>query len=300
MSREIKRVPVDFDWPLNKIWSGYQMPDSLSEDKCPDCTHGFSVYGEYLHAMWYGNVPFDPRSTGSVAFEPVSPGVRAFAERNIGNAPEFYGRGEQAIQKEARRLAVHFNSGWMHHLSPADVAALAERGRLRDFTHTWVKGEGWQPKVPAHMPTAAEVNEWSLRGMGHDSINALICVEARCVREGLPYRCATCDGHAAVEKYDGQRAEAEAWESTEPPEGDGYQLWESVSEGSPISPVFPDREGIIAFLMSEANSWGTSRPLTRSQAEAFVGAGSSIGSFVVSNGELINGDAAVEALGGRP
>ena len=35
MSREVKRVPLDFGWPLNKVWEGYLMPDSLKECPCP-------------------------------------------------------------------------------------------------------------------------------------------------------------------------------------------------------------------------------------------------------------------------
>jgi hypothetical protein len=40
----------------------------------------------------------------------------------------------------------------------------------------------------------------------------------------------------------------EEWEETPPPEGPGYQLWENVSEGSPVSPVFPTEEAFIAYL----------------------------------------------------
>lgn len=50
--------------------------------------------------------------------------------------------------------------------------------------------------------------------------------------------CPTCEGHASVEVYPGQRAEAEAWESVEPPTGEGWQMWETTSEGSPQTPVF--------------------------------------------------------------
>jgi hypothetical protein len=32
--------------------------------------------------------------------------------------------------------------------------------------------------------------------------------------------------------------EYEAWRPTDPPEGEGWQLWETTSEGSPVSPVF--------------------------------------------------------------
>src|SRR5689334_2430829 len=37
MGRELRRVPLDFDWPLDKTWHGYLMPDALDEERCPDC-----------------------------------------------------------------------------------------------------------------------------------------------------------------------------------------------------------------------------------------------------------------------
>lgn len=248
MGREIKRVPLDFNHPLNQVWPGYLMPDTLDENKCPDCQNGYSPQAQHLHDLWYGHLPFDPASTGSAPLTPASPPVRAFAERNIANAPDFYGRGEHAIVREATRLANLWNGQWCHHLAQQDVDALVEAGRLRDFTHTWVKGDGWVEKDPKVTPTAQQVNDWSLGGFGHDSINAMITVRARCEREGSPVECATCQGHSTLEAYPGQRAQAEAWERSEPPTGEGWQLWETVSEGSPISPVFATAEELAAWM----------------------------------------------------
>lgn len=248
MGREIKRVPLDFDHPLNQVWPGYLMPDTLDENKCPDCQNGYSPQAQHLHDLWYGHLPFDPASTGSAPLTPASPPVRAFAERNIANAPDFYGRGEHAIVREATRLANLWNGQWCHHLAQQDVDALVQAGRLHDFTHTWVKGDGWVEKHPKVTPTAQQVNDWSLGGFGHDSINAMIAVRARCEREGSPVECATCQGHSALEAYPGQRAQAEAWERSEPPTGEGWQLWETVSEGSPISPVFASSEELAAWM----------------------------------------------------
>lgn len=250
MGREIKRVPLNFDHPLNEIWSGYLRPDSLAGLPCPDCTHGYSARAENLRALWYGHghVPFDPTSTGSTPLQHDTPVVRAFAERSVSNSPDYYGTGEDAIVREAQRLARMWNHGWSHHLAQADVDALIEGGRLWDLTHTLVPGEGWQPKNPPVHPTAAEVNAWSVRSMGHDGINLSIVVRARCQREGVSYLCSTCDGHAGVEAYPGQRAQAEAWERTEPPEGDGWQLWETVTEGSPISPVCAKAEELAGWM----------------------------------------------------
>src|SRR5438067_1902821 len=230
MGREIRRVPLDFDWPLNKVWDGFLMPDRLHGEKCPDCKSGYSPQAQNLYDLWYGYLPFDPASTGSTPLRHDTPAVRAFAERNVGNAPEYYGSGEAAIVREGQRLADLWNRQWAHHLSQDDVNALVEGGRLRDFTHTWSRENGWQEKEPSVVPTAAEVNEWDIRTMGHDGINASVVIRARCEREGIDDTCPTCNGHASIEKYEGQRAEAEAWEPTEPPKGDGWQLWETVSE----------------------------------------------------------------------
>ncbi|MET9550520.1 hypothetical protein ABZY36_35240 [Streptomyces sp. NPDC006627] len=248
MGREIRRVPLDFDWPLNKVWEGFLGPDRFDETPCPDCENGYSPRAQNLYDLWYGKIPFDPASTGSTPWRHDSPGVRAFAERNQANAPEFYGTGETAIAREGQRLAELFNGAWSHHLSQQDVDALAEAGRLRDFTHTWSREDGWQKIEPAVSPTAEQVNEWSLSSMGHDGINAHVVIKARCEREGIDDICPTCKGNASLEKYEGQRAEAEAWEPTDPPKGDGWQLWETVSEGSPISPVFPTADGLAGWM----------------------------------------------------
>lgn len=248
MGREIRRVPLDFDWPLNKIWEGFLSPDSLDGEKCPDCKSGYSPQAQNLYDLWYGKIPFDPVSTGSTPWRHDNPAVRAFAERNISNAPDYYGSGEAAILREAQRLADHFNSSWLHHIDQNDVDALIAANRLYDLTHFVAPGEGWKPKDPQVRPTAAQVNEWSLFGFGHDAINASIVVSARCEREGHNPICQTCDGHATVETYPGQRADAEAWEPTDPPAGEGWQLWETVSEGSPISPVFATADELAVWM----------------------------------------------------
>lgn len=48
--------------------------------------------------------------------------------------------------------------------------------------------------------------------------------------------------------------EYESWQPTEPPAGEGYQLWETVSEGSPISPVFATKDLFAAYLIGEGYS----------------------------------------------
>ena len=245
-------MPLDFNLPLRTVWPGFLMPPHLREPRCGACEHGYSPYGEHLQRRWYGHVPFHPSETGSPPLSARTPIVRARAEHNIAQAPGYYGTGEQAIAREAARLARLFNSAWNHHLDQDDADALIAEGRLRALTHTFVPGQGWTPNEPAPAVTAAQVNLWSLHGMGHDSINAMIVIRAACMRAGQPVHCARCHGHGSVEGYPGQREQAQAWTPTDPPAGDGWQLWEQTSEGSPISPVFATADDLATWMSDPA------------------------------------------------
>lgn len=270
MGREVKRVPLDFDAPLDRGWAGYDMPDDLDALQCPDCETGYSPRGAHLHAMWYGNVPFRPEDNGSTPLTPDTSAVRRFAERNVTSAPGFYGRGERAIHMEAIRLCHFWNGSWSHHLNADDVAALVSAGRLMYLTHTFDQVNRWQPKDPPVMPTPQEVNEWSISGrFGHDPTNVYVVVRARCAREGVPVECETCGGSGQAWRDDAHKAAHEAWEATEPPEGEGWQLWQTVSDG-PISPVFPTADGLIEWMTTPAAKWGAMGPWSRGQAAVFV------------------------------
>lgn len=77
--------------------------------------------------------------------------------------------------------------------------------------------------------------------------------------------CPKCEGHASVERYPGQRVEAEAWERTEPPTGDGWQMWETTSEGSPKTPVFATAEELADYCAANGVSWFGDTTATREQ-----------------------------------
>jgi hypothetical protein len=248
MGREIKRVPIDFDWPLNEVWKGFLAPENLRGGKCPACENGYSPHAEHLHNRWYGYVPFDPSETGSQRLTPDTPAVRALVERNVHRSPEYYGRGEAAIVREGARLCELWNAQWSHHLHQDDVDALIAGGRLYDFTHKVIPGEGWEPIDPPPTVTAEQVNAWSIQGFGHDSINCWVAVRAACERAGKAVECSRCGGHGSVEKYEGQRAEADAWTATEPPTGEGWQLWSTTTEGHPMSPVFASADELATWM----------------------------------------------------
>ena len=61
----------------------------------------------------------------------------------------------------------HGQDGWCHHLVQDEVEALAEAGRLFEFTHNYVAGSAarWEWKDPRVTPTAKDV----ISGVGADS-----------------------------------------------------------------------------------------------------------------------------------
>lgn len=219
MGREIKRVPVDFDWPLNKVWQGYLMPDTLHEDDCQACGgRGETPARLWLVATAHMLLLLEDDLTDQERGRPMHPYFNDYYTTAYGTRPS-------------------------PDISDVIKGLLGERYRGRD----WI---------------------------GHDAIDGWVAAAAVIRAAGLDPDtwgiCQDCGGHGSTEKYPGQRADAEAWEGTEPPTGESWQLWETVSEGSPISPVFAERGGLVAWLCSPAYTWGASSPLTREQAEKFV------------------------------
>jgi hypothetical protein len=49
------------------------------------------------------------------------------------------------------------------------------------------------------------------------------------------------------------------WRSKAPPKGAGWQLWETTSEGSPVSPVFATAEELATWCESNATTVGDGR-----------------------------------------
>lgn len=253
MGREVKRVALDFQWPLRTVWQGFVNPHYAYCHECSECKGtGGSPQARVLADKWYGNAPFSPQERGSAPFEAGHPVIRAIAKRHLEDAPDHYGSGELALDYEAHRLARVFNKSWCHHLNQEDVKALVDGGRLMDFTHTWSPETRWQLKNPPYMPTAEEVNIWSLQGMGHDSINRWTVVEAECKRLGVPLKCARCEGEGSLWESEEAKAAAEAWTPENPHAGEGYQIWETVSEGSPVSPVFETPEALAEWMAHNA------------------------------------------------
>lgn len=196
MGREIKRVALDFEWPINSmIWKGYHNPYQPLDCKACDQT-GYSPSWHELSDDWYG------------------------------------------FKRPNKR--------WCNNITQDEVDALRAAGRLSAFTGPVV--------------SAAEVNKWSREGVGHDAINRMICVEQRANRLGLGEKhCRWCGGQGDIwpsPEFEGLLTE---WQRTDPPDGPGYQLWSTTSEGHPMSPVFEMPQELARWLADNgASSMGSS------------------------------------------
>jgi hypothetical protein len=243
--REVRRVPLDFDWPLNKTWEGYLNPFRFPE--CPACRgHGLSPEAMAISDTFY------PHQIGG---------------------------------PNAERLA------WHDKIGQAEVDYLVAKGRLRMWN---IDDRQWE-SVPR---TAAEINAANRRpAMGsHDGINRSYLVEFRCKALGIEMTCPTCDGEGDI-ATEAQRAERDAWEPTQPPSGEGWQLWETTSEGSPQSPVFATPEELADWCGPNATLFASERMSSADWLELIRADKVEVGSLMIGTGSGYFGSAA-KAPGG--
>lgn len=208
--RELKRVPLNFDAPLNKVWEGYVNHNERPLE-CPFCK-GCGLNNE-----------------------------------------------TQTISDEFYDLHGDGSERWCDNITQDEVEVLVSKNRLVDFTHTWEKGNSWKRREDEYIPTAQEVNEWNKHGFGHDAINRWILVEARAKRLGVYGKCDFCKGKGEIFRNKDVKKKYDSWKMKEPPVGEGYQLWETCSEGSPISPVFDNIESLAEWCEKNATTFGSEK-----------------------------------------
>jgi len=261
MSRKIFRVPLDFNAPLDQVWSGYVMPDIEPLPPCPNCNYDGTGSQGWSSAAWAMHEMFWPHR------------IRTW----------------DMTREQAARLS------WRDKLTQAEVDHLVAEGRLQQFV-TWeatsTTERSWEwvtvPRTAAEVnaanaPGASEFSELSMsRGVGLE----WPLIRFRCAQQGLPEYCLRCNGHgnlATDAEREARQAELDAWEPTEPPTGDGWQYWTTITEGSPLSPVFPTAEGLASWLVS----WDChprDRMSSYAAALAFVGKGWAPSGFVGPDG----------------
>lgn len=269
MGRQIRRVALDFDWPMNQVWKGFVFPYQAAE--CYGCKgnehgKGYSKEADELSAKWYG-----------------------------------FGNEDWEYEPSGRR---HNKNALQYNLDSDDVQALLDADRLWDFTRNPINDEqrevvrkkvesgenSWLPYNNGYVPTPEAVNHWAIHSMGHDSLNESVVIRARLEKLGISDICMVCGGSGQLWQSDEIEKASEAWESIDPPVGEGWQLWETVSEGSPISPVFASKEELVDYMV-KGDGW--SHEWTRSQAEAMVEEGFTLSGLAVG-GKFMRAEEAVE------
>ncbi len=88
--------------------------------------------------------------------------------------------------------------------------------------------------------------------------------------------------------YAGSPPDAEYYRPWSDDEATWFQVWETVSEGTPVTPPFATREELIDYLATNGDFWDQKRgdgPWPRANAEKFVTSGWAP-SLIVANGTI--------------
>jgi hypothetical protein len=274
MGREVKRVALDFEWPMKKTWRGYLMPVELHSTECKACSgSGQNAMTRVIADAFYDQDGFGNRWTYEYG---------TALDGSPADRPPW------RIKGDCRR--------WCGDLTQDEIQGLVDKGRLYDLTHDFVPGKGWQPKEPPVIPTPEQVKEWDSRSMGHDAINRWTLIETRAKRYGIWGNCDVCQGEGELWKSDEQKLAHEAWEPSDPPEGDGWQMWETTSEGSPISPVFETPQELARWLAdNNASTFGSDTASYGTWLKMITGAGWAMSAVMDGKGFRSGVDAAVDA-----
>jgi hypothetical protein len=92
-----------------------------------------------------------------------------------------------------------------------------------------------------------------------------------------------------------------------PEEMTWFQLYETVSEGTPVTPAFATREELVEYLVANGDYWDQKRraegcsimrctPWPRAEAESFVFGAGWAPSMIVSDGRVMTGTEGMAAL----
>jgi len=304
MGREVKRVALNFEWPIDKNWAGYMNPWYAFRQNCSACDgSGYSPQANRMRDEFYGYVAFDPVAYGSTLHTMETPGLRESVTRKIDGDIQRDGKGsyylfggrfsrEQAIEHEMRRMLGIYNQGWHYHLIQADVDALAANGDLQDLTHRWSRENGWTPIDPPPVLTPTLVNRFAMFSFAGGSGWNYTAIKARCEREGVPVECSKCHGKGDRWQPADAKQKADEWERIEPPAGEGWQVWQTVSEGAPISPVFATPEELAEY-MANAKPWGGASKMPAAKWLQWITSCGYAPSMVMDGGVVMDG---VEAM----
>jgi hypothetical protein len=266
MGRQVRRVPLTFDWPMNKVWKGFLNPHFRP---CPaaeknQCVGGYSPAGKWLDAI----VRFLAMIGEQAVEEPFADQLRArgqifphpylqeFAQAPRTEIPHDEMKKMRDIEDSTERQRALYSYMRKH---PAQLLSFGGEEMIQFITGL---ANGKKPDLPFGGSSVGwEIQKTLMKAAGIDP-------------DSKWGHCKVCDGHgidpAVRETY-------ENWEKEDPPTGEGWQLWETVSEGSPVSPVCPTKEAFVEWLVKEDG-------YSRSAAEKFCDVGWVPSGLIVQGG----------------
>lgn len=248
MSREIKRVPLDFDAPIGETWAPLLLPAELALPACDAC-HG---NGTTATRDWLLSI------------------ATLIAQLGDDCNDQARGRGMHPYLAE-----LHNRPGtWIGPRGAMTLVQPRPTGDARDLV------AGLVGRTPDGM-FGSSSSDWARIA------NRII--EAAGLNPESWGICPGCngEGHAGTPE---QVAACDAWEPAEIPTGEGWQLWQTVSEGGPVSPVFESAEDLARWMASSGEA--SSIEVARRFIEAgWAPSGGSRGGVIVSGVELIGGAA---------
>jgi len=242
MGRELRRVPLDFDWPLNKVWKGYCNPHYR---ECPkaatnECHGGSTNAGEWMDVI----CRFLALIGEQAVEEPYADQLRARGRifphpylQNFEQAPRTRMPREVVLRLQALEEPERIKAEFYRYLQ-------SHPPQLLPFTEEMVQFiTGLAGKKPDPLGNRLEwhIQKALLKAAGMDP-------------EGKWGVCKVCDGHGIDPAI---RETYEAWEPEPPPTGNGYQLWSTTSEGAPISPVFETFDALCEWAAVNATTFAS-------------------------------------------
>lgn len=249
MNRKLKRVPLDFSWPLREVWEGYLNPFVRHCKPCQACAgSGMTKEAKFLDDSWY---PHKAREMFGILYGYNT--IAAWSRERLKHA----GHPEKIADyvELARRFGFATLTHWEDKLDEGDVLALFESERINGFTHNWCNTKKrWIRKDPVVLPTPDEVNRVYGTPVGHDTCDRIACVRARWKRYGLDPACPDCKGTGSWWADPEQKKKCDEWKEYEPPTGPGWQIWDNIGMGSPVTPVFAT-PGELATYCAEYNTF---------------------------------------------
>lgn len=236
--RTVRRVPMDFSWPLHKVWDGYICHLG---GPCPGagktCFNGSTAGGKWLEricsliAMIGDEAACAPHAEELKARGRLYPHpyLEEWSQAPRTEMPDDVAAELREIEPQGRRMQAF--ADWRRR-NPAKLLPLTS-----DLVEL-AKGLGVREPV----------------GIGSDYYYVYKkLVEAAGLTENWG-TCPVCEGNA---DDPAKRAEVEAWKETSPPSGEGWQLWETCSEGSPVSPVFETATALAEWCADNATTFAS-------------------------------------------